>query len=197
MVTPPSTCCCRLAQRCGSDLERFLAEVSHRGRGRLARPARRGGHAADPARRQGPGVPGRLPRRVRGRPAAAADAGQAADRGGGGRGAPAVLRRPDPGAAAPVPQPTPSGARASAASAMSGRARSSSAIDDGLLEPLGRISAAPSTRSPAEVNLTAPCRAPPLNPLRKRRRARVSAVAHRPCSASPASSARSRSLSSC
>ena len=57
-------------------------------------PARRGGHPDDAAHRQGPGVPGRVPHRPRGRrlPAHALAGRQARARGG----APAGLRRPHP-----------------------------------------------------------------------------------------------------
>ena len=61
-----------LARRCGDDLDAVPDPAGHRSRGRRARPARRGGHPAHPARGEGPGVPGRLPGRLRGRPAAAA-----------------------------------------------------------------------------------------------------------------------------
>ena len=65
--------------------------------------ARRRGHADDAAHRQGPGVPGRVPDRPRGRdlPAHALAGRQARARGG----APAGLRRRDPGARAPLRLP--------------------------------------------------------------------------------------------
>ena len=99
---------------------RLSAGDRDRCRGGRARPARRGGQPAHPARRQGPGVPGGLPGRLRGRPAAAALAGQHARRRGDRRGAPPVLRRPDPrpGPALPLVRraPVPPRQRARAAS---------------------------------------------------------------------------------
>src|SRR4029453_3706340 len=76
------------------------------GRGRHLGPAGRPGVAADPARRQGAGVPGGGPNRLRGR-AAALGLRPPADPGRDGRGAAAVLRRHDPGPPPPVSQPRP------------------------------------------------------------------------------------------
>ena len=82
--------------RAGLPGRRRRPDPGHRGR-------RRRGHADDAAHRQGPGVPGRLPHRPRGR-RLPAPAGARRPAGAGG-GAPAGLRRHHPGAAAAVPLP--------------------------------------------------------------------------------------------
>ena len=74
----------RRADAAGAALRRRPGRVPRRAgdrrRGGRLGPARRPGHAADPARREGPGVPGGVPGRLRGRAAAAALPGRAARR---------------------------------------------------------------------------------------------------------------------
>jgi hypothetical protein len=89
------SCLCRWPPGAATTWRRSCRRWRPGPRGR-ARPAGAGGHSGDAARRQGPGVAGGVPGRVRGRPAAATPARRDADRGRHRRGAAAVLRRADP-----------------------------------------------------------------------------------------------------
>ena len=130
----PRTAIARRLPRAGGPRRRLRRDP----RGRRARRRR---HADDAAHRQGPGVPGRVPHRSRGRRLPAPAVARRPDRAGGG--APAGVRRDHPRAGAAVRLPRRDAQRVGVAVVQPGVAVPRGAPQDGV--SWQRVEAAPSS----------------------------------------------------